>query len=79
MSEQTIIRLPLVQKRTGLSRSTIYSFIEAGKFPASVSLGARAVGWRNSEISEWINTRVKTHDSAAKKAAEARVLQGENQ
>lgn len=52
--EITILRLKQVQGRTGLSRSTIYDRMGKGTFPCSVSLGARAVGWLESEIDEWI-------------------------
>lgn len=58
MSHQSIIRLPDVKARTGLSRSSIYSFIKAGNFPPHVSLGARAVGWVSTEIDEWIASRI---------------------
>ena len=40
----TMLRLPTVKARTGLSRSTIYLRISRGTFPAPVSLGGRAVG-----------------------------------
>lgn len=49
-----IMRLPEVQRRTGLSRSTIYVRLDQGRFPKPVSLGARAVGWIESEVDEWI-------------------------
>ena len=54
-----IIRLPEVINRTGLSRSTIYSRISKNSFPHSISLGDRAVGWIESEIDEWIESRVR--------------------
>ncbi|MES9933557.1 MAG: AlpA family transcriptional regulator [Candidatus Sedimenticola sp. PURPLELP] len=55
-----ILRLPAVKARTGLSRSTIYLRISEGSFPRPVSLGgARAVGWLESDIEEWILNRVK--------------------
>jgi hypothetical protein len=41
----TILRLPAVKTRTGLSRSTIYLRVSQGTFPKPVSLGGRAVGW----------------------------------
>lgn len=50
-----IVRLPEVMERTSLSRSTIYRYIALGKFPKSKPLGVRAVGWRDSEISEWVD------------------------
>ena len=56
---QTIYRLPEVKQRTGLQRSTIYKLMSDGLFPRSVSLGARAVGWFEAEIEEWITERVR--------------------
>jgi prophage regulatory protein len=50
----TILRLPAVKTRTGLSRSTIYLRVSEGTFPRPVSLGARAVGWLESEIDRWV-------------------------
>jgi prophage regulatory protein len=54
-----ILRLPAVKARTGLSRSSIYQHIAHGSFPRPVSLGARAVGWVESEIEEWILRKIK--------------------
>jgi prophage regulatory protein len=56
---QTILRLPSVKARTGLSRSTIYQRIKEGSFPRPVNLGARAVGWLESEIEEWLDNQIK--------------------
>lgn len=53
-----IIRLPEVKELTGLSRSTIYSRMAEKSFPSSISLGDRAVGWIESEIEEWIESRI---------------------
>lgn len=58
---QAILRLPQVKTRTGLSRSSIYAAVKRGEFPASVALGARAIGWRASEIDQWIETRSPTN------------------
>jgi prophage regulatory protein len=57
-SALTILRRKQVEARTGLSRSSIYAFVAAGKFPAPVSLGDRAVGWLESEVNEWIAGRI---------------------
>lgn len=53
-----ILRLPEVLRRTGLSRSGVYERMTRGEFPVSVSLGLRAVGWHESDVSDWINSRV---------------------
>lgn len=55
----TILRRLQVQQRTGLSRSTLYQYIQDGLFPRPVSLGARAVGWLESEVTAWIAARAK--------------------
>ena len=55
---QTILRLAHVKQRTGLSRSSIYNGVKQGTFPAQISLGPRAVGWLESSIDQWIQSRV---------------------
>ena len=54
-----ILRLPTVLDRTGLSRSTVYLRVTEGKFPRPVSLGARAVGWIETEVEEWIAGQIE--------------------
>lgn len=56
---QSILRLSAVKERTGLSRSTIYLRIKEGSFPRQVSLGARAVGWVESEVEEWLSQKIR--------------------
>jgi prophage regulatory protein len=51
---QKIIRIKEVSKRCSLSRSSIYAMAAKGIFPNKVSIGARAVGWVESDIDEWI-------------------------
>jgi prophage regulatory protein len=53
-----ILRLPAVKERTGLSRSSIYLRIARNDFPRPISLGARAVGWLEHEIEDWLASRV---------------------
>ena len=62
----TILRLPAVKARTGLSRSTIYLRIAEGDFPKSIRLGGRAVGWIESEIQTWVQQQI---DAARKSGA----------
>ncbi len=52
------LRLPEVMARTGLSRSTIYVRVAAGRFPRPVALGGRAVGWIEAEVDEWVRERI---------------------
>jgi predicted DNA-binding transcriptional regulator AlpA len=64
-----IIRRPEVRMLTGLSDSTIDRLVTAGadggEFPMPISLtGARAVGWRLSEVLHWIASRPAANDPA---------------
>ena len=56
---QTILRLPDVKARTGLSRSTIYLRLAEGSFPRPVSLGARSIGFVEAEIDAWVDERIR--------------------
>lgn len=62
----TILRLPTVKTRTGLSRSTIYLRVSEGSFPAPVSLGGRAVGWIEAEVNDWLAKRIEASRKAAR-------------
>jgi prophage regulatory protein len=62
-----ILRLREVRERTGRSQSSIYSDMAAGTFPRAVPIGGHAVGWVDSEITEWIRERVAARDAATLK------------
>jgi len=55
----SILRLPAVKARTGLSRSAIYLRASDGSFPRPISLGVRAVGWLESEIEAWLASAIE--------------------
>ena len=46
----TILRLPIVLKERGRSRSAHYLDIQQGLFTKPVSIGLRAVGWPENEV-----------------------------
>ncbi len=52
-----IYRRPDVESLVGLSRSTIYAMIADGTFPKPIKLGKRAVGWRQSDVLNWLESR----------------------
>ncbi|MEW9584502.1 helix-turn-helix transcriptional regulator [Paraburkholderia sp. DGU8] len=58
-NEFSILRLPDVKRRTGLGRSTIYAAMREGKFPRSIRLTARCVGWSTSSIEAWVRDRIE--------------------
>ncbi|MFT7681211.1 MAG: prophage regulatory protein [Moritella dasanensis] len=58
------LRLKEVITQTGLSRSSIYKFMDEKTFPPSVALGGRAVAWLESEIEEWMFERLSQRDNS---------------
>lgn len=53
-----IVRMNAVLARTGLSRSTIYRKISEGTFPPRIKISINSAGWRESDISRWIEDPV---------------------
>jgi len=62
-----ILRLPEVINITGLSRATIWRKECDGSFPQRVRTGENSVGWKSTEIDEWIESlpRVPSPNSKA--------------
>lgn len=60
MKKITILRLPTVLARTGLSRSTWYSRVKQGTAPQPIALGStHATGWLASEVDEFLEAQVR--------------------
>lgn len=64
----TILRRRQVEARTGLSRSSIYARLRHNPkrpgdydptFPRPVSIGAKAIGFIESEVEAWIAAQVE--------------------
>jgi len=53
-----ILRLAQVRSVTGLCRSSIYQLQAQNRFPQSVKIGPRAVGWVESAVQKWVEERV---------------------
>ena len=53
----TILRLPEVKAITRRSRSSIYAAMAQNGFPKPIKLGIRSVGWIESEIVAWVESR----------------------
>ena len=64
-----VLRLPRVQTSTGLARSTIYVRVADGSFPQPIRLGARTVGWIESEVDQWIQDQIAADWSVDAQAA----------
>ena len=53
-SKDSLIRLPAVKRRTGLSRTTIYRKIGKGAFPEPTPISEGLVAWYESDIDAWV-------------------------
>lgn len=65
----TILRLPVVLRERGRSRSAHYLDIQQGLFTRPVPIGLRAVGWPSGEVAAINAARI-----AGKSDAEIRAL-----
>jgi prophage regulatory protein len=58
----SLIRMPEVLKRTGLSRASVYRLMDAGDFPAKRKLMGTArsspICFSANEVQAWINKRM---------------------
>lgn len=54
MTEERLLTAKEVQKRTGLSRTTIYRYVRNGTFPEPRKLSAGAIRWNSSVIESYI-------------------------
>lgn len=59
-----ILSIKGVINLTGLSKSTIYLYIKAGRFPSPVKLGLRRVGWLENEMQAWVQDRISESRAA---------------
>ena len=64
--QERILRLPQVKALSGLGRSSIYTLMNAGRFPKHINLGIRSVGWIESEVQSWVTEQIKANRSPQK-------------
>jgi len=63
-----LLRLPDVVGKTGLGRSTIYELCSRGEFPERVRLTTRTVGWRSTDVDEWMNQRRSAREEVERRS-----------
>lgn len=59
-SQEILLRLPQVIAIVNLSRSSIYSAIQKGTFPAPIKISRRAVCWQSSRVRAWVDERIRS-------------------
>ncbi|WP_052074516.1 helix-turn-helix transcriptional regulator [Shewanella mangrovi] len=61
-----LIRMNEVTQRIGLCKASVYNRINSGDFPKPVSIGGGRVAWLESDIDQWIESRLSAagHEAA---------------
>ncbi|QIL79434.1 AlpA family transcriptional regulator [Diaphorobacter sp. HDW4A] len=57
-----VLKLKEVLLKTSLGKTTLYMLIKDEAFPKPIPLGLRAVGWLESEVDTWIQSRISVRD-----------------
>lgn len=52
-----IIRKPELAKMLSVSKQTLWRMEKRGELPSRIQISKRTVGWRESDIKEWLNNR----------------------
>lgn len=73
-----MLRRPEVERRTGLSCSTIYARIAARTFPSPIQLGGNVVAWLEAEIDDWIAARIAASRMPAEPRRRAAAMEAGN-
>ena len=58
MSQNRFIRMPDLRQKVGLSKSQIYKLIQQGEFPEPVKFGRKVSVWTDSEVEEWMSSKL---------------------
>lgn len=53
--QAALLNIKTVMATTGLSRSTLYSKVKDGTFPAPIKLSKRCVRWHSEVIRKWVD------------------------
>lgn len=49
------LRVKDIQTMLGVSKSTIYRWMDERSFPAPIKFSAKAVRWKSDDIDQWID------------------------
>ena len=54
------LRMRDVIEMVGVSRATIYRWMDAGDFPRSIALGGNSIAWSEKSVQEWMESRINS-------------------
>ena len=65
MATNRLLRRAEIEERLGVSCTTIYRLMRAGKFPLPIKVGPKAVRWHQSDIEDYLTSRPLATGEAA--------------
>ncbi len=54
---ERVVRVPEAEQRTGLCRTSLWRLEKAGEFPARRAITGTTIGWLDSELTAWLQSR----------------------
>lgn len=61
--ELRLIKIGEVLATCAISRSSLYTLVRDGAFPAPVKLSERSSAWVQREVLEWVAARMRARDN----------------
>jgi len=58
-----LLRVEDVVKKTSIGKSTIWLWVKEKRFPQPIKLSERISVWKESDIDEWIESKIDQRDS----------------
>ena len=55
---QQFYRIPHLKQRLGVSGSSIWAWVKAGKFPKPIKLSENVTAWDRASIENWEQSRI---------------------
>ena len=65
MPAKKLLRLPQVIDRIGICKASVFRLVKLGQFPAPIRISDRAVAWVESDLDEWIDSRIRQSHTVA--------------
>jgi prophage regulatory protein len=59
-------RLPHLKQRLGVSGSSIWAWVKAGKFPKPVKLSENCTAWNAADVEAWAQARINAQQGGVK-------------
>ena len=53
-----LVRIREVIEMVGVSRATIYRWMDAGDFPRSIALDGNSIAWPEKSVQVWMESRI---------------------